>query len=108
MVYSAKAYAKINLYLNVLGKRDDGYHEIDTLMQSGSLYDDVLVVPDGFESERIEDLKKYIKELDEMYCEVNEPLEEKLPEYYEFIEHEFRPTEDRSIVEGKIYYIKKS
>ena len=43
MVYSAKAYAKINLYLNVLGKRDDGYHEIDTLMQSVSLYDDVLV-----------------------------------------------------------------
>ena len=43
MVYTAKAYAKINLYLNVLGKRDDGYHEIDTLMQSISLYDDVSV-----------------------------------------------------------------
>lgn len=72
------------------------------------LYDDVLIVPEGLESERIENLKKYIKELDEMYCEVNEPLEEKLPEYYEFTEHEFKPTEDRNIVEGKTYYIKKN
>ncbi len=43
MVYSAKAYAKINLYLNVLGKRSDGYHNVDTLMQSVSLYDTVTV-----------------------------------------------------------------
>lgn len=33
------SYAKINLGLDVLGKRDDGYHEIDTIMQSISLKD---------------------------------------------------------------------
>jgi 4-diphosphocytidyl-2-C-methyl-D-erythritol kinase len=38
---SVKAPAKINLYLNVLGKRDDGYHEIETLMQAVSLYDNI-------------------------------------------------------------------
>jgi 4-diphosphocytidyl-2-C-methyl-D-erythritol kinase len=33
------APAKINLYLEILGQRPDGYHEIDTLMQAVSLYD---------------------------------------------------------------------
>lgn len=33
------SHAKINLALDVLGKRDDGYHEIDTIMQSISLKD---------------------------------------------------------------------
>ena len=31
--------AKINLYLNILGKRNDGYHEIESIMQSITLYD---------------------------------------------------------------------
>jgi 4-diphosphocytidyl-2-C-methyl-D-erythritol kinase len=33
------AYAKINLFLRVLGKRPDGYHELETLMQSVTLHD---------------------------------------------------------------------
>ena len=33
------APAKINLVLEVLGKRDDGYHEIRSLVQTISLYD---------------------------------------------------------------------
>lgn len=33
------APAKINLYLDILGIRDDGFHEIETLMQSVSLAD---------------------------------------------------------------------
>ncbi len=35
------AYAKINLSLDVLGKRSDGYHELHMVMQQISLYDDV-------------------------------------------------------------------
>ena len=31
------AYAKINLGLDVLGKRADGYHEVSMVMQSISL-----------------------------------------------------------------------
>lgn len=36
-----KAYAKINLTLDVLSKREDGYHDIKTVMQTVSLYDEV-------------------------------------------------------------------
>ncbi len=36
-----KSPAKINLFLHVLKKRDDGYHEISTLMQALDLYDEL-------------------------------------------------------------------
>ena len=36
-----KAYAKINLTLEVLGRRDDGYHEVATIMQTVDLHDTV-------------------------------------------------------------------
>ena len=39
------APAKVNLYLEILGKRDDGYHEIVTLMQTVSLYDKLRFEP---------------------------------------------------------------
>lgn len=38
-----RAYAKINLYLDVRGKRADGFHELSTVMQTVSLYDDILL-----------------------------------------------------------------
>lgn len=37
------AYAKINLGLKILGKREDGYHEVSMLMQSVSLSDEVII-----------------------------------------------------------------
>ena len=36
---SAKAYAKLNLFLEITGKRDDGYHLLRSVLQSISLYD---------------------------------------------------------------------
>jgi 4-diphosphocytidyl-2-C-methyl-D-erythritol kinase len=33
--------AKVNLHLEVLGRRDDGFHEVRTLLQSVDLYDEV-------------------------------------------------------------------
>lgn len=36
-----KAYAKINPVLDVVGKRKDGYHIIDSVFQSVSLYDEI-------------------------------------------------------------------
>ena len=39
------AYAKINLSLEVLGKRDDGYHEICTIMQTVDLADELTISP---------------------------------------------------------------
>ena len=38
-----KAYAKVNLFIDVLAKRDDGFHEIKTVMHTVSLADDVTV-----------------------------------------------------------------
>ncbi len=35
------AYAKINLTLDVLGKREDGYHDLKSVMQTISLRDDI-------------------------------------------------------------------
>ncbi len=35
------AFAKVNLTLDVLGKREDGYHDIKTVMQTISLRDDI-------------------------------------------------------------------
>ena len=47
------APAKINLSLDIKGKRDDGYHDVAMVMQTVSLYDTVTVsdeVPDSQES----------------------------------------------------------
>jgi len=37
------AYAKINLGLNILGKREDGYHEVAMIMQSVGLADTITI-----------------------------------------------------------------
>ena len=37
------AFAKINLRLEILGKRSDGYHELRTIFQSVSLHDELLL-----------------------------------------------------------------
>ena len=41
----ARAYAKVNLYLEVLRRRPDGYHSIETVLQSVGLYDTIHFVP---------------------------------------------------------------
>ena len=41
---SKKAPAKINLYLRVVNKRSDGYHDIISLMQLISLHDELSFV----------------------------------------------------------------
>ena len=40
-----RAYAKINLTLEVLGRRSDGYHEVRTLLQTIELWDDLEFAP---------------------------------------------------------------
>ena len=40
---SMKAYAKINLGLDVIGKLENGYHEVRMIMQSVDLYDKITV-----------------------------------------------------------------
>ena len=38
-----RAHAKINLYLDVTGKREDGYHNLETIFHSIGLHDDVII-----------------------------------------------------------------
>lgn len=43
MKTTVNANAKINLYLDVVGRRENGYHDIESVMQSVSLHDTVTV-----------------------------------------------------------------
>ena len=42
---SRRAYAKLNLGLEVLGRREDGYHELVTVLQTVTLYDEITAAP---------------------------------------------------------------
>jgi 4-diphosphocytidyl-2-C-methyl-D-erythritol kinase len=42
---SVRAYAKINLVLEILGRRPDGYHEICTILQAIGLFDELIAEP---------------------------------------------------------------
>lgn len=43
MTVTVRAYAKLNLYLDITGIMPNGYHYLDNLTQSVSIYDDVTV-----------------------------------------------------------------
>lgn len=47
MTITAVARAKINLTLDILGKRPDGYHEVEMVMQSIELHDNIEFTPGG-------------------------------------------------------------
>lgn len=47
MSLTVKAYAKINLWLDITGRRSDGYHTLNTVMRRIDLYDDVTVGTNG-------------------------------------------------------------
>lgn len=48
------APAKVNLFLKIIGKRDDGYHELLSLMTGISLYDELVVSVDDCKSDNCE------------------------------------------------------
>ncbi len=47
MKVTVRAFAKINLTLDIVGTREDGYHLLESVMQSVSLHDTVTVVTDN-------------------------------------------------------------
>lgn len=51
--YTLLASAKINLYLEILGDRPDGYHELAMVMQSVALADQITLHPNGTEQIRL-------------------------------------------------------
>jgi len=50
---SVRTPAKINLSLDILGKRYDGYHFVRTIMQTVSLFDEITVTPNEVNEIRI-------------------------------------------------------
>ena len=44
---TVRAHAKLNLSLDIVGKREDGYHDLRSIMQSIRLYDEVTLAPDA-------------------------------------------------------------
>lgn len=61
----AKARAKVNLTLNVLDKREDNYHNIETVFQKINLYDEIYV------EKRVEDGIGIISNIEELNNENN-------------------------------------
>jgi 4-diphosphocytidyl-2-C-methyl-D-erythritol kinase len=53
--FSIKAYAKINLALDVLGKLPNGYHEVKMIMQTVGIYDELIFEKKDSEIEIITD-----------------------------------------------------
>ena len=53
MTVQENAYAKINLYLDVIGRREDGFHDIISVMQSVSLCDVLTVTAECAEKTSI-------------------------------------------------------
>lgn len=43
--YKYRSYAKINLYLDVLRKREDGFHDLETIFQTVDLFDELSIMP---------------------------------------------------------------
>lgn len=41
-----RAYGKVNLFLDIIGKREDGYHNIETIIQRIDLFDEIILSVD--------------------------------------------------------------
>jgi 4-diphosphocytidyl-2-C-methyl-D-erythritol kinase len=71
-----RANAKINLYLDVVGKRPDGYHNIETVFQEIGLYDKLAVkdIKDGFKLtcniKELENDDNLLKKAFDGFCEI--------------------------------------
>lgn len=93
-----KARAKINLFLEVLGKRADGYHEIETVMADVGLSDDVYI--------ELTDESGIVLDCDADMCERREDIED-LPSSdnlaYKAAEEFFSSLDGRGISHGGVY-----
>jgi len=55
-----RAYAKINLSLDIVGRRDDGYHLLETIMQTVSLFDNIEIKENSLGEIRISNSESYL------------------------------------------------
>lgn len=73
-----KSRAKINLTLNVLNKRKDGYHNIESVFQKISLYDEMYIIKEkGANGIQIESNIKSLECEDNIICKAYENIKKK-------------------------------
>ena len=60
IVIKEKAYAKLNLSLDVVSKMDDGYHAMNMIMQSSGLCDEITISQTGGDSIAVRTNLKYL------------------------------------------------
>ena len=60
MVIKENAYAKINISLDVTGRREDGYHDMVMIMQTVSLCDELTLTIGGGEGVRARSNMRFI------------------------------------------------
>lgn len=84
--YEIQAYAKINLMLEIISDREDGYHEIKSILQTLNLADRVRVIHDGLGRVEVDGPYKF-----------DVPTDEKNLAYQALLKladlHNFNPTE---------------
>lgn len=81
MRMTVAAPAKINLFLDITGRRSDGYHLINTVMQTVSLFDDVTVTIDKSR----EDISVSCTD-DEIPCDSTNTAYAAVEEFFEYTE----------------------
>ena len=60
-MYKLKSYAKLNLGLEIVGKRQDGYHLLKTIFQTIDIYDDIEIKKNNIGKLRLSGNKDNIK-----------------------------------------------
>jgi 4-diphosphocytidyl-2-C-methyl-D-erythritol kinase len=75
-VIHRKAYAKVNLFLNVKGKRPDGYHDLEMINARIGLADDLAFTPEGERLVTIRSNDRYLENHDNLVYHIARRLME--------------------------------
>jgi 4-diphosphocytidyl-2-C-methyl-D-erythritol kinase len=81
--YSFRAAAKINLYLEIVGDRSDGFHELIMVMQSINLADQIRLRPNGSEHFRLRCNHPHVpQDASNLACRAAELIAKRYPEAF--------------------------
>jgi 4-diphosphocytidyl-2-C-methyl-D-erythritol kinase len=73
-----RTYAKVNLYLKIAGRRDDGYHDVDTIYHSTSLADEMELSASDDRSFDLSSVDTKVQLRDNLVLRAMDLLEERL------------------------------
>lgn len=75
-----KARAKINLTLNIISKREDGYHNLESIFQKINLYDELYIEKTDKEELELETNWQEIQNEDNIIEKAYKQIKEKYPQ----------------------------